>query len=63
MLCGSALERIEKCKKLKELVITDSIPLDDAKKNIRIKVLSAAELFGEAIKRIHGEESVSSLFD
>ena len=63
VLCGSALERIEKCKKLKELVITDSIPLDDAKKNIRIKVLSAAELFGEAIKRIHGEESVSSLFD
>jgi ribose-phosphate pyrophosphokinase len=33
-------------------------------KNIeKIEVLSAAKLFGEAIKRIHGDESISSLFD
>jgi ribose-phosphate pyrophosphokinase len=48
---------------LKELVITDSIPLDKNKNHPRIRVLSVANLLGEAIKRIHNEESVSSLFD
>jgi ribose-phosphate pyrophosphokinase len=63
VLSGPALERVEKCKDLKELVITDSIPLSDHKKHPRIKVLPVANLLGEAIKRIHIEESVSSLFD
>jgi ribose-phosphate pyrophosphokinase len=63
VLSGPAKERIAKCKDLKELVITDSIPLDGHKKHPRIKVLSVASLLGEAIKRIHHEESVSSLFD
>ena len=63
ILSGPAIERIDKCKDLKELLITDSIPQDDHKKHPRIKVLSVAELLGEAIKRIHNEESVSSLFD
>ncbi|MDD5731045.1 MAG: ribose-phosphate pyrophosphokinase, partial [Candidatus Omnitrophica bacterium] len=63
VLSGPAIERVEKCKELKELIITDSIPLDDNKKHPRIKVLSVANLLGEAIKRIHNEESVSSLFD
>jgi len=63
VLCGSAIERIDKCKNLKELLISDSIPLDNSKKHPRIKVLSIAELLGEAIKRIHNEESVSCLFD
>ena len=63
VLSGPAKERVAKCKDLKELVITDSIPLDDHKKHLRIKVLSVASLLGEAIKRIHHEESVSSLFD
>jgi len=62
VLSGSSLERLDKCKDLKELVITDSIPLDDHKKHSRIRVLSVADLLGEAIKRIHHEESVSSLF-
>lgn len=63
VLAGPAVERIDKCKDLKELAITDSIPLDDSKKHPRIAVLSVAELLSEAIKRIHNEESVSSLFD
>ncbi len=63
ILSGPAIERIEKCKDLLELVITDSIPLDESKKLPKIKVLSVAGLLGEAIKRIHYEESVSSLFD
>jgi ribose-phosphate pyrophosphokinase len=63
VLSGPAIERVEKCKGLEELLITDSIPLDDHKKHPKIKVLSVADLLGEAIKRIHSEESVSSLFD
>jgi len=63
VLSSPALERLDKCKDLEELLITDSIPLDDGKKHPRIKILSVANLLGEAIKRIHNEESVSSLFD
>ncbi|MCX5712352.1 MAG: ribose-phosphate pyrophosphokinase [Candidatus Omnitrophica bacterium] len=63
ILTGPAIQNIDKCKYLDELVITDSIPLDKAKQHPRIKVLTVAELLGEAIKRIHNEESVSSLFD
>jgi ribose-phosphate pyrophosphokinase len=63
VLSGPALERINACKGLGKLLITDSIPLSDEKSNPRIEVLSIAALMGEAIKRIHHEESVSSLFD
>ncbi len=63
ILSGNAIERIDKCKPLKELLVTDSIPVSDGKKHPKIKVLSIADLLGEAIKRIHNEESVSSLFD
>lgn len=63
VLSGPAIEIIDKCKDLQELVISDSIPLANHKKHPRIKVLSVACLLGEAIKRIHLEQSVSSLFD
>ncbi|MBL7151400.1 MAG: ribose-phosphate pyrophosphokinase [Candidatus Omnitrophica bacterium] len=63
VLSGPAIERIDKCKELKELLISDSISLPEHKRHPRIKVLSVAGLLGEAIKRIHNEESVSSLFD
>ena len=64
VLSGPALERIDACQDLNALYITDSIPLDEQKqKHPRIKVLSVAALMGEAIKRIHNEESVSCLFD
>ncbi|MDD5196563.1 MAG: ribose-phosphate pyrophosphokinase [Candidatus Omnitrophota bacterium] len=63
VLSGPAIERLDKCVNLKELVITDSIPLDKDKTHPRVRVLSVANLLGEAIKRIHNEESVSSLFD
>jgi ribose-phosphate pyrophosphokinase len=62
VLSGPAIERIDQCKDLKELVITDSIPLDEKKRHPRIKVLSVAQLMGEAIRRIHTEESISCLF-
>ncbi len=63
VLSGPAIERVDKCKDLEQLVISDSIPLGNHKKHPRIKVLSVANLLGEAIKRIHLEQSVSSLFD
>jgi ribose-phosphate pyrophosphokinase len=63
ILAGPAIERLDNCKDLKELIITNSIPLEGKKLHKRIKVLSVAELLCEAIKRIHNEESISCLFD
>ena len=62
ILSGPALARIKKSP-IEEFVITDSIPLTPEKKDPVFKVLSVSELLGEAIKRIHDEESVSSLFN
>ena len=62
VLCGPAIERLKKSP-LKELIVTDTIPIPEEKMIKKIKVLSVAPLLGEAIKRIHSEESVSVLFD
>jgi ribose-phosphate pyrophosphokinase len=62
VLSGPAIERINNSD-IEEVVITDTIPLGEkAEKTTKIKVLSVAELLAEAIKRIHHDESVSSLF-
>jgi len=63
ILSGPAIERIEQCKGLEKLFISDSVPLPQEKNNAKIQVLSVATLLAEAIKRIHNEESVSCLFD
>jgi ribose-phosphate pyrophosphokinase len=63
ILSGNALERIHNCKLLKEVVITDSISFTEYKRYPKIKVVSIAPLLGEAIDRIHKEESISCLFD
>ncbi|NQS99630.1 MAG: ribose-phosphate pyrophosphokinase [Candidatus Omnitrophica bacterium] len=62
VLSGPALERIEKSA-LKQLVVCDTIPVEDSKAHPKIKVVSIASLLADAIKRIHREESVSCLFD
>ncbi len=62
VLSGQALERIDKSS-LKELVVCNTIAVENEKLHPKIKVLSVAGLLAEAIKRIHNEESVSSLFD
>jgi ribose-phosphate pyrophosphokinase len=62
VLCGPAVERLANAP-ISEVVITDSIPLRDEQKLEKIKVLTVAPLLGEAIKRIHRNESVSRLFD
>jgi ribose-phosphate pyrophosphokinase len=56
-----ALERIA-ASSLKEVIVTDTIPLPEDAPRDRITVLSVAPLFGEAIKRIHRGESVGALF-
>mgnify|MGYP003337278792 CR=1 FL=1 len=56
-----AIERIE-ASSLREVVVTDSIPLPPGKASTKIKRLSSAPLFGEAIRRIHLGESVGALF-
>lgn len=61
VLCGPAIERL-KGANLASLVCTDSIPLRPEQILPQIKVLPAAPLLGEAIKRIHRNESVSKLF-
>ncbi|GAB6172547.1 ribose-phosphate pyrophosphokinase [Paradesulfitobacterium aromaticivorans] len=61
VLSVPAIERLEKSV-LKEVVVTNTIPLTPEKKIARIKVLSVAPLLGEAMVRIHEDLSVSKLF-
>lgn len=66
VLSGSALKNIAESP-LRQIVVADTIPLSPLTEKLRrttinIEVLSVAPLFGEAIKRIHDEDSVSSLF-
>lgn len=63
ILSGPAIQRIDQCKGLEKLYISDSVPLTEEKKNAKIQVLSVANLLAEAIKRTHHEESISCLFD
>ncbi|WP_045515571.1 ribose-phosphate diphosphokinase [Neobacillus niacini] len=62
VLSGPAIDRIQNSK-IKELVITNSIALPEEKKTDKIINLSVAPLLGEAIIRVHEEQSVSTLFD
>lgn len=62
VLSGPAIERI-KNSKIKELVMTNTIPLPKEKQIDKINVVSISELFGEAIKRIHEETSIGELFE
>ena len=63
VLSGPALERIGSSE-LQQLAVTDTIPLGSkADAAGRVRVLSVAPLLGEAIRRIHSDDSVSSLFN
>lgn len=61
ILAEKAVERV-KNSVIKELVVTNSIPISRSNRVSKIKVLSVAKLLAEAIARIHSNESVSSLF-
>ncbi len=62
VLSGPAIERINNSV-MEEIIVTNTIPLDSKKEKCKkLTVLSIANLLGEAIKRIHEESSISSLF-
>ena len=63
ILVRPAIERIKNAP-IDEVIVTDTIPLNDtAAKLANIKVLSVSQLLGEAIRRIHDNESISSMFN
>ena len=62
LLSGNAVEKL-KAAGFKEVVMTNTVPLQDGKLQDNYKQLSIAKIFGEAILRIHKETSVSSLFE
>jgi len=62
VLSGPAVERLAQSP-IKEVIVSDTIPLrEEAKRLDKIKVLSVSKLLGEAIRRIHTDDSISSLF-
>ena len=61
LFSGNAGEKIDRAP-IDEVVITDTLPVDEGKRPGKLKILGIANLLGEAIRRIHEERSVSSLF-
>jgi len=62
VLSGKAIENIQNSK-MDEMVVTDTIPLsEEAAACTRIRLVSVAGLLAETIRRVHSEESVSSLY-
>ncbi|MCI4453759.1 MAG: ribose-phosphate pyrophosphokinase [Thermodesulfobacterium sp.] len=62
VLSGPAVERLAQSP-IKEVVVSDTIPLREETQRVnKIKVLSVSKLLGEAIRRIHTDDSISSLF-
>ncbi len=62
VLSGPGAERVEHSP-IKELVVTDTLPLPGEKRNGKVTVLSVAPLLGEAIRRIHEGLSVGAMFE
>ena len=62
VLSGDTSTRLAEVSHIKEVVITDTVPLSADKVNFKMKVLSVAPLLGEAIKRIHEGRAVGELF-
>ncbi len=62
VLSGSSVDKVNSSV-IEELIVTDTIPFDSKKEQCKkLTILSIASLLGEAIKRIHEESSISSLF-
>ena len=62
VLADPAIERIQNSP-IKELVVTNTIPIEEEKKIDKIKIVSIAPLFAEAIKRINEEQPLGDLFE
>ncbi len=61
VLSGESRARL-RASSIEEVIVTDTIPHEELQKDDRITVLSVAPVFAEAMRRIHSEDSVSSLF-
>ncbi len=59
---GEAVQKLENSP-VKEIVVTDTIPLPPEKHTPKVKVISVAPLLAEAIRRVHADTSVSALFE
>ncbi len=62
LLSGPAIERLQQSP-IEKLIITDTIPLTPEKHIAKIEVLSLAPVLAEGIRRIHGDDSLSTIFD
>ena len=62
VLSGPAIKRLNDSS-IKKVIITDTISIDKDKKIDKIKIVSVAKIFGEAVNRVHNGESVSALFE
>jgi ribose-phosphate pyrophosphokinase len=62
VLCGDAIKRLKDAP-VDQIAITDSIPLPPEKQLPNMKVISVATLIANAVQRIHGNESISALFN
>lgn len=63
VFAGEALSRLKDCD-IKEIVVTDTIPLNGKVKGLgNVKCLSVADMLGEVLRRIHRNESVSTMFN
>lgn len=62
VLCGPAMKKLGEAR-IEQIAITDSIPLAPEKQLPNMKIISVAPLLANAIQRIHGNESVSRLFE
>jgi ribose-phosphate pyrophosphokinase len=62
VLSGPAIERLQNSA-IEKLIITDTIPLAPEKQIDKVEVLSVAPVLAECIRRIHGDQSLSTIFD
>ncbi len=61
VLCGPAIERLQEAP-IDGVVVTDTVPVPQEKRIEKLTVLSVAPILGEAVKRIHQDESISEIF-
>jgi len=62
VLSGPAIERL-KTANIKRIILTDTISIPPEKRLDQMKIVSVANIFGEAVNRVHNGESVSALFE
>ena len=62
VLSGPAIEKLSDAD-IRKVIITDTIQIPENKKINKLKIVSVAKIFGEAVNRVHNGESVSALFE